>query len=130
MGKASRNKRIKAERELANLEITPIPLNKVKDNHSYWITGYYWKHDTVVVEPFNAVRRFGTWTILNIKEDEMDFWEATALIKGNGTMLIFEDRVIAMDACEAIENNAILLESFAKFMTEEDLVEYVAGKEV
>ena len=44
-------------------------------------------------------------------------------------MLIFEDRVMALDACEAIENQNILLESFASYMSEEQLIEYLNGKE-
>ena len=133
MGKASRLKRqrnAQAEKVTDRGGITPIPINELKRGFSYWITGYFWRHDTIVVEPFCAVNTFGKWEITNLNPSDVDYWDAMTLLKGEGTMLPFEDRVTAMDACEAIENQSILLESFATYMSDEQLVEYVQNKEV
>lgn len=128
MSKGSRLKRQRMA-DVAKVDetgiITPIPVNKLKQGYSYWITGYFWRHDTIIVEPFCAVNNLGTWEITNLDKNDMDYWDALTLLKGEGTMLPFEGRVTAMDACEAIENQKVLLEGFAKFMTNDQLAEYV-----
>lgn len=133
MSKGNRiKKQRKARTELLSQKgtITPIELKNTKDHHSYWICGYYWNHDVILVEPFCAVKRFHTWEITNLSANEFEFHQACQLLEGNGTMLIFEDRVMALDACEAIENQNTLLESFASYMDEYQLLEYLNGKEM
>lgn len=132
MGKGARLKRqrkaaVEVSRE--SEAITPVNLEDVKFGHSYWITGYYWQHDTVIVEPFCAVSQFGKLVITNLDKNDMDYFEATVLLQEPDRLLIFEDRVQAIRICDALRNEKTLLDSFAEYMSDEDLVEYLEGKQ-
>lgn len=132
MGKAKRNRiKRKALRERVNIPASSIPMEqeKVPNGYSCWICGYYWDHDMVIIEPFCAVKNFNQWIITNLNELDMDYYQAKKLLEGEGTMLIYYDRVAALDACEVLHNERLLLESFSGYMSAEDLIKYVEGKE-
>lgn len=107
----------------------PTSMENTKENHSYWITGYYWDHDTIIIEPFCAVRVNGAWAISNLSKYDIGYYEATQVIEGKGSMFIYEDRVAALVVCEALENELHLLSSFSEYMTDAQLIEYLQGKE-
>lgn len=110
--------------------IVPINIEDTKLSHAYWVCGYFWDHDMVLVEPFLVVKLSVGFAITNLNPVDIDYYQATRILSGGGTMLIFEDRVMALDACEAIENQNVLLESFSGYMTDEQLVDYLNGKDV
>lgn len=131
----SKGARIKRQRKAAvdtlheNKVNVPIDIKDVKFGHSYWITGYYWQHDTVIVEPFCAVYQFGKFVITNLDKDDMDYFEASVLLEEPERLLIFEDRVQAMEVCDALGNEKILLDSFATYMSDAELVGYLEQKD-
>lgn len=133
MGKGARLKREKQRKALTerfgDVEvITPVDESKVRYGQSYWVTGYYWKHDMVLVEPFCANYTSAGWEVTNLEKTDLSYYEAKLLMTGEGTRLLFEDRVMALRACEAIEGQNTLLESFATYMSAEELSEYLNTK--
>lgn len=131
MGKGNRIKRQrKAHTATLNQSevITPIDMKDVKNHHSYWVCGFFWDHDMVLVEPFFANKLPVGWEVTNLSKSDIEYYHATRILSGGGTMLIFEDRVMALEACEAIENQNILLESFATYMDDKQLLDYINGK--
>ena len=109
--------------------IAPVEQNSLNKGHTYWLCGYYWDHDMVLVEPFRALWNFDQWHIIDHSVQSMDFYEAEKLVKGSGTMLVFEDRVAAIKACDAIDNEKVLLDSFEGYMTNDELVQYLNSKD-
>ena len=130
--RAERKMQRKASRKVLERKggIVPIPLEKTKQHYSYWICGYFWDHDFILVEPFLANKIPVGWHISNLSKNDIEYYHASRILSGGGTMLIFEDRVMALDACEAIENQNTLLESFSTYMNEEQLLEHLKSKEV
>lgn len=134
MGKGARIKR-QRQRNAAtdtlqeNKANVPVDLKDVKFGHSYWITGYYWQHDTVIIEPFCAVFQFGKFVITNLDKNDIDYFEASVLLEDPDRLLIFEDRVEAMNVCDALQNEKTLLDSFATYMSDAELVEYLTQKD-
>lgn len=131
MGKAARLKRqrnARMEREREKGMIVPLDPKDVCDGFSYWVTGYFWMHDLILVEPFCVVRSFGEWKVTNLATDDIDYHNAQRLIGGDGTMMFFEDRVQALRACEAIEQQNILLSSMAEYMSPEEIKEAINVK--
>ena len=130
MGKAARLKRQRKAREEALHKrgtIEPITLKDVstgKAGASYWVTGYYWEHDVKIVEPFCAVWMFGQFKITNLDSNDMDYYEALKLLQEPQKLIIFEDRVAAIDACQALNNEKELLDGMFEVMTKEDFTEF------
>ncbi|AYD82382.1 hypothetical protein HOU35_gp087 [Acinetobacter phage vB_AbaM_B09_Aci05] len=134
MGKAARLKRQRKAR-VAILQkrgtITPIDIEKVKSGPmgaAYWVTGYFWEHDVKIVEPFCVVNKFGNLNITSLGIGDMEFYEARKLLKSPNNILIFEDRVAALDACQALHNEKELLEGFMEFMPREDFKEFASNR--
>lgn len=135
MGKAKRLKKLKGLGNLGQVggissgnEIKPISNDKLLDGYSYWVTGYFWEHDTVIVEPFLANYLHGVWEVTNLSRMDISYYHAKKIVSGSGTMLVFEDRVTALDACDALDNEMVLMESFSSYMSENEIVQYVEGK--
>lgn len=100
--------------------------SKLKMNHGYWCMGYFWSHDLVIVEPFLVVKTSKGLVIQNLKEKDMEFYEANYLLNGKDTTKYFYvDRVTALEACEAVENRNNLFEGFAGFMSDKELKEAI-----
>lgn len=95
--------------------------NKLKLNHSYWCTGYYWNHDVILVEPFLVVVGVKCFIIQNLVPSDIEYYTAQQLLRDQGTRYFFEDRVHAIEALEHIENASILMSAYSEFMTDEDL---------
>ncbi|UYL86257.1 deoxy nucleotide monophosphate kinase [Acinetobacter phage vB_AbaM_CP14] len=130
MGKAARLKQQRKAR-VAILQkrgtITPIDIEKVKSGPmgaAYWVTGYFWEHDVKIVEPFCVVNKFGNLNITSLGIGDMEFYEARKLLKSPNNILIFEDRVAALDACQALHNEKELLDGMFEFMSKEDFEQF------
>lgn len=130
MGKAARLKRQrKARTEVLHKRGTlePIALETVKSGKSgasYWVTGYFWEHDVKIVEPFCVVWMFGQLKITNLNENDIEYYEAKRLLQEPQNLMIFDDRVNALDACQALNNEMELLDGMFSFMSEDDFSKF------
>ncbi|WP_378347409.1 hypothetical protein [Acinetobacter baumannii] len=134
MSKGKRNKmKRKAQGKVLQKRgsVEPISLEKVKSGPmgaSYWVTGYFWEHDVKIVEPFCVVNKFGNLNITSLGIGDMEYYEARKLLKSGENLVIFEDRVSALDACQAWHNEKDLLEGFMEFMPKDDFEEFVSNR--
>lgn len=134
MGKASRLRKQRKAAVAKKFErgtIVPIPMEKALSSPmgtSYWVTGYFWQHDVVIVEPFCVVVEFGRFKITNLSTSDIDYFEAVKLLKEGKNLTILEDRVHALDVCQAFHNEKELLDGMSEFMSEEQLSEFANSR--
>lgn len=107
----------------------PVEEKDLKEGFSYWITGVLWEHDSLIIEPFSAIfTRHRGWMIVSLDDSEIEYHFARLLLGSGGSPIVFEDRLTAINVCEALENEKTLLDSFMSYMTGEEVAEYVANK--
>lgn len=135
MSKGKRNKTKKQQKKSTLVcEAIPVAESKRKNNHAYWVTGYYWMGKEVfLIEPFCCVRDDCGYRVTNL-DPLNDFYEVrkarTLLKEYYENAVFFEDRLSALKWIESIENEKYLLDRFAKVFDDKDMQEYVLNKGV
>lgn len=129
-GRRLRMQRIEREERLRQAgTYTPVADKDLKEGFSYWITGVLWEHDKMIIEPFCAVfTKYKGWVITSLDDTDIEYHYARLLLGVGGSPIVFEDRLTAINVCEAFENEKTLLDSFMSYMTGEEVAEYVANK--
>lgn len=123
MGKAARLKRLKREaaRQLELDRLKHCEPEDAKLNHSYWVAGYLWNQDTIIIEPFCVVKTAQGFEITNLNKDEIDYHYACRLLEGDGRMMLYKDRIAAMEVCDAFIDEKAKLDAFSKRFSDEQM---------
>lgn len=80
------------------------------------------------MEPFCVVVEFGQFKIVNLSPNEVDYFEALKLLKEGKNITILEDRVHALDVCQAFHNEKELLDGMSEFLSKEEMSEFANNR--